>query len=164
MRRSDPIVALVAGLLLAGAAQAGGLVAWSDGDLGIAAQVPQGWVSDTMPGGGVLFSAPGIDPHKAPHVALRAHADNRSDLDAAHDQLLRAILLDGETVLSDDQGTAGFAIRSQDAFGKVTLHQTERLDCASGALLASVQTDYPAGMAAQMAPLLAQVPATLTCR
>ncbi|KEO51472.1 hypothetical protein [Thioclava pacifica] len=164
MRRFDPIAALVSGLLLAGAAQAGDLVAWSDADLGISAQVPQGWVSDTMPGGGVLFAAPGIDPHKAPHVALRAHADKGSDLGAAHDQLLRSILLDGDKVLSDEQGEAGFTIRSQDAFGKVTLHKTERLDCASGALLASLQTDYPAEMAAEMEPLLAPVPGSLSCR
>ncbi|MEO1951560.1 hypothetical protein [Thioclava sp.] len=172
MRGFDLIIAAVAAGLLAGPAMAEGtgqgarqgLVAWSSDALGIAAKVPQGWTSDEMPGGGILFSAPDIDPHKTAHVALRAHADQGSDLAAAHDQLLHTILLDGDTVLSDDVTDDGFAIRSKDSFGKVTLRKTERLDCAGGAVLASVQTDYPADLAEGMAPLLADVPGTLGCK
>ncbi len=141
-----------------------GLVAWSSDALGISAKVPQGWTSDEMPGGGILFSAPDIDPHKTAHVALRAHADQGADLTVAHEQLLHTILLDGDTVLSDDVTEDGFAIRSKDSFGKVTLRKTERLDCAGRAVLASVQTDYPADLAEGMAPLLADVPDTLGCK
>lgn len=168
MRRSDLITALVTALLLAGTAQAEGpsgkLIAWSDGTLGITAQVPEGWGSDPMPGGGVLFSYPGLDPHKAPHVALRAHADPGSDLAAAHEQLLRAILLDGDKVISDQSDARGFEIRSQDAFGKVTLNKTARLACAGGPVLASVKADYPADMADAMASLLDGVPGSLACK
>lgn len=141
-----------------------GLVPWSSDALGISASVPKGWTSDEMPGGGILFSAPDIDPHKTAHVALRAHADAGADLTAAHEQLLHTILLDGDTVLSDEMTEDGFAIRSKDVFGKVTLRKTQRLECAGEAVLASVQTDYPADLAEAMAPLLADVPGTLGCK
>lgn len=163
MPRFEAILALGAALAVAPMAQAGGLVAWSDEALGITAEVPQGWGSDTLPGGGVLFTAPGGEPRHAPHVALRAYPDPGADLGPAHDQSLRALLLDGAQVTSDQSDAQGFEIRATDPSGKVELIRTLRLACPSGPVLATVRIDYPADRAEEMAPLLADVPESLAC-
>jgi hypothetical protein len=163
MRGFDLILA--AGLALAAPmAQAEGLVAWSDDTLGITAQVPQDWPSAQMYGGGVLFTAPGFDHHVAPHVALHAYADEGSDLGAAHDQMLRSLLMDGDQVTTDHQDANGFEIASQTGLGKIELRKTVRLNCKGGPILAELRIDYMQAQAGEMAPLLADVPMSLECK
>ena len=163
MRICDLLLAAVL-VLVAPMAQADGLVAWSDDSLGIAAQVPQGWPSAQMYGGGFLFTAPGFDAHVAPHVALRAHPDDGSDLGAAHDQTLRSLLMEGDQVSTDQQDKTGFEIVSQTGLGKHELRKTVRLTCKGGPILAELRIDYMQAQAHEMAPLLADISDSLRCR
>ncbi|MEX1660517.1 hypothetical protein AB4874_02490 [Thioclava sp. 15-R06ZXC-3] len=163
MRRCNLMLA-AALALVAPMAQAAGLVAWSSDSLGIAAQVPEGWPSAQMYGGGYLFTAPGFERHVAPHVALRAHPDSGADLGAAHDQMLQSLLLDGDQVISDQHDKAGFDLRSLTALGKVELRKTVRLNCKGGPILAELRIDYMQDQSAEMAPLLADIPGSLACK
>ncbi|KEP70962.1 hypothetical protein DL1_13550 [Thioclava dalianensis] len=166
MRRFDLILAAGLALLGSGAlAQGTGLTHWSDDGLGISAQVPLGWDVDTMPGGGVLFTQPGLDSHVAAHVAFRAHADAGTALTSLHDQTLRAHLLEGDTVQSDTIDDKGFDLRSRAAeSGMVQWQITKRLSCKGGPVLASLDIRFPSGAADQMQGLLADIPDSLGCK